>query len=55
MFYACFMLIGNWKGRQNFRVGIFFLEQKLVRIGLQETRNFFFRPNEIKKTVTPSS
>ena len=21
-FYACFMLIGSWKGRKNFRVGI---------------------------------
>ena len=39
-FYARFMLIGSWKGKKNFRVGISF-ELKLVRVGLQETNNFF--------------
>ena len=29
-------------GDKNFRVGIF-MELKLVRVGLQETNNFFFR------------
>ena len=40
MFYACFTLIGNWESPKNFRVGIFF-NKKLVRVGLQETDNFF--------------
>ena len=40
MFYACFTLIGSWEGGKNFRVGIF-LNKKLVRVGLQETNNFF--------------
>ena len=40
VFYACFTLIGSWKGRKNFRVGIF-LNKKLVRVGLQEINNFF--------------
>ena len=30
----------SWEGGKNFRVGIFF-EKKLVRVGLQETKNFF--------------
>ena len=30
-------------GDKNFMVGIFL--NKLVRVGLQETNNFFFRPN----------
>ena len=38
MFYACFTLIRHWEGGKNFRVGIFL---KLVRVGLQETKNFF--------------
>ena len=44
VFYACFMLIGSWKGRKNFGVGIFRVNTCLV--GLQETNNFF-RPNNI--------
>ena len=43
MFYARFTLIGSGMGYKNFRVGIF-LNKKLVRVGLQETNNFFFRP-----------
>ena len=41
MFYVDWEL-GGWKilkGRDSF-------EQKLVRVGLQETNNFFFRPNQ---------
>ena len=41
MFYASFMLIGSWKGRTNLRVRIFLNKIKLVRVGLQETNNFF--------------
>ena len=40
VFYACFMLIGSWEGGKNFRVGII-LNKKLVRVGLQDTNNFF--------------
>ena len=35
MFYACLLLIGNWKGGKIFKVGIFF-EKKFVGVGLQE-------------------
>ena len=38
VFHACFMLIGSWKGENNFRVGIFV--SKLVRVRLQETNYF---------------
>ena len=34
------MLIGSWEGRKNFGVE-FFMKKKLVRVGLQETNNFF--------------
>ena len=52
MFYACFTLIGSWEGRKNFKVGIS-LNKKLVRVGLQETNNFFFRPKpEVCKCVS---
>ena len=36
------MLIGSWEG-ENSRVWIS-LNKKRVRVGLQETNNFFFRP-----------
>ena len=53
VFYACFTLIGSWEGGKNFRVG-FFLKKKIVRVGLQETNNFFFRPINIVHTCTQS-
>ena len=46
-----FRLIGSWEGRKNLRVGIF-LNKKLVRVGLQETNNFF-RPNILCVYVSP--
>ena len=45
MFYIEWSL----EGRKNFRVGIYF-EEKLVRVGLQET-NFFFRPKYCSVTL----
>ena len=47
LFYACFTLIGSWEGGNFFGVG-FFLNIKCVRVGLQETNNFF-RPYSINK------
>ena len=37
-------MIGSWKGRKT--LGRDFSEYKLVRVELQETNNFFFRPYE---------
>ena len=30
LYYACFMLIGSWRGRKNFRVGNFYLSKNLL-------------------------
>ena len=42
----CFMLIGSWEGRKNFRVWIFLNKNLLgqLRVGLKETNYFSFRP-----------
>ena len=52
--HACFMLIRCWKGKKtHFSFGLGFLELKLVRVGLQETKNLFrpylFSPRQIFK------
>ena len=41
---ASCMFYDDWElgGRKKLKVGIF-LNKKLVRVGLQETNNFFFR------------
>ena len=50
VFYACFTLIGSWEGGKNFSVGIF-LNENLLGTGLQETNNFFFRPDQYQLCI----
>ena len=44
MFNACFMLIGSWKGRKNFRVEILVSKNLLGKGYGQETKKNFLRP-----------
>ena len=45
-FYACFTLIRSWEGKKTIQ-GRDFFEYKLVRVGLQETNNFFYDLSQI--------
>ena len=40
VFYAYFMLIGSLKGKKTLKVGICW-SKKVIRVGLQQTNNFF--------------